>query len=71
MIIKQFLTALGGGIVGAVMVLAVQGGDINLIKPAYSDAQLPPSQLKCYLNKIEDVHVEMSYVLLWKYCEGK
>ena len=56
---------IGGGIVGAVMVHAVKGGDINFIKPAY--AQLTPSFLNCYLKKMEDVHVDMSADLLQAY----
>ena len=66
---KQILTAIGGGVVGAAMVLVVQGGGINFIKPAY--AQITPSFLKCYIKKMDDVHVDMSSTFLQAYCKNK
>jgi hypothetical protein len=67
---KTFLTALAGGAIGAVMVLVVQSGDINFVKEAHASWG-NNAKTKCYLDKMEDVHVQVSANALLTYCGAK
>ena len=68
---KTFLTALAGGVVGAGMVLAVQSGNLTFVKEAHAQIWGNNSKTKCYLDKMEDVHVLTSASILMDYCLAK
>ena len=65
---KLILTALGGGIVGAVMVLAVQAGGINIINPATAGSV--SARLDCYILNMEHVNTQISGHRLDSYCQS-
>lgn len=66
---KHLSIALGGGIIGAVMVLAVQYGNADLIGPAEA-GKIDPWR-KCVVDRMEDVHTDISASWLANYCRQK
>jgi hypothetical protein len=66
---KSFLTALSGGIVGAVIVLAAQSGGFDIIKHVKAGSIDP--WIECYVDGMENIHTEGSEDVLAKYCQQK
>lgn len=65
---KTFLTALAGGVVGAAMVLAVQSG--KFVKEAHAVGAIPNDTI-CYVENMIAVHTETSAKMLLSYCNAK
>jgi len=69
-VMKYLLVSIGGGIIGAAMVLAIHSVDFTFISPAKAqNAFLSQGFLKCFLKKMDGVHTAKSGLYLERFCK--